>query len=171
MRQLLSIFCALLLCCACAAAEQDARPVETYLLPVPLFSAEEPGEALLGVDLDAAVALAPLGEPLSFFESPSCAFQGMDKVYTFPSLVVNTYPEQGKDLILSIYLTDDALTTGEGAYIGMHTDEILALYGEPTRTADASLTFEKGGCALSFLYDAEGFVTSILYESIRASAQ
>lgn len=176
MKKIIAILCALLLCTAPAfaqagdAASQD-EPVEPYLFIVEIAAGEENAQAVFGVDMDIAPAVALLGDPISFFESESCAFQGMDKVYTYTSFIVNTYPKDGQDLILSVYLMDDTVETPEGAYIGMHIDDITALYGEPTSSAESSVTYEKGGCALAFILDAEGYVSAITYTSVAASAQ
>lgn len=175
MKKILAILCMLSLCIVPALAETaaDAEEAveETYQFIVPVIAEGGNIEAVLAMDADFAPALALLGEPVGYFESESCAFQGLDKVYTFPSFVVNTYPQEGVDCIQSIYLMDDTVTTAEGAYIGMHIDELAALYGEPGATAEGSVSFVKGGCALAFIHDADGYVTAITYTSIAASAQ
>lgn len=174
MKTWLALLCALLVCAVPALAEAPKTEdplAETYCFIVRTLSGEETLETALAVDADLTPVLEILGEPTDYFESESCAFQGMDKVYTFASFVINTYPQDGQDKIMSIYLMDDTVETAEGAYIGMHADEIIALYGEPTKTAESSATWEKGGCALAFLYDADGCVSAITYASIAASAQ
>lgn len=172
MKKILAALCMLALMAVPAIAEEtEGIEEETYRFVVQVLSGEESADVILGVDMDAAAAVALLGEPAGYFESESCAFQGMDKVYTYPSFVINTYPQEGLDLILSVYLMDDMYTTEEGAYIGMHLDEITAIYGEPAKTAEGSVTYEKGGCALAFMHDADGYVNAITYTSIAASAQ
>lgn len=174
---LLAILFAFHFACAETAASGQTDPLDTtYFFTVPAAADTQPApDAPLFIDLlvdaDFAPSLALLGEPLSCFESESCAFQGLDKVFTFPGFCVNTYPKEGLDLIQSIYLMDDTVTTAEGAYIGMHTDELAALYGEPSAEAEGSVSFIKGGCALAFIHDADGYITAITYSSLAASAQ
>lgn len=171
MKKLFAILVALVLCLSAGYAETEEAAEETYLFVVPVVSGGETIDVALAVDADCAEAIDLLGEPASYFETESCAFQGMDKVYTYPSFVINTYPKDGADMVMSIFLMDDVFTTAEGAYIGMSVDEVKAIYGEPTAEADASVSYEKGGCALAFMYDADGYVTAITYSSIASSAQ
>ena len=176
MKKLAAVLLSLcILLCVSIAETVPAEPVvpaeETFVFLIEIGTPEEPISVSLSMDQDFAPALALLGEPLGYFESESCAFQGLDKVYTYPSFIISTYPQDGLDRILSIYLMDDMVTTSEGAYIGMHLDEVSALYGEPTSSADQSATYEKGGCALAFICDADGYVTAITYTSVAASAQ
>lgn len=165
---------ALMLSYALAEDGQNAAdmPSEESWLFIALVSSDDgPVEVPIAVDADAAPVVEVLGEPAAYFESESCAFQGLDKVYTYPSFVLYTYPLDGKDYIMSLYLMDDTVTTAEGAYIGMRMDAVSELYGEPTTTAEGSVTYEKGGCALSFLFDSDGLVNAITYSSIAANAQ
>ena len=165
---------ALTLSFALAEGTQNAAETpseESWIFLAPVSRNEELIEVPIAVDADAAPVVEALGEPVEYFESESCAFQGLDKVYAYPSFVLYTYPLDGKDYIMSLYLMDDMVTTKEGAYIGMHMDAISELYGEPTDTNEGSATYEKDGCALSFLFDVDGFVNAITYSSIAASAQ
>ena len=42
------------------------------------------GSVTIEMNSDAAAVVEKLGEPLDYFESESCAFEGLDKVYTYP---------------------------------------------------------------------------------------
>ncbi len=103
-----------------------------------------------------------LGEPTSYFESQSCAFQGLDKVYTYGSVIVRTYPEDDNDFILSIELKDDSVTTDEGVCIGDTKDTVLSVYGEAAEENDSSLVYKKGESTLTFIFDGEE-VSAITY--------
>ena len=46
---------------------------------------------------DASKVVDELGEADDYFESESCAFEGLDKVYTYPGFKLNTYPVDDKD--------------------------------------------------------------------------
>ena len=86
--------------------------------------------ALDGVEVAVNADMAPLaealGEPSDYFESESCAFQGLDKVYTYGGVIIRTYPQDGKDYVLSVELKDDAVPTREGIYIGADREAVLA---------------------------------------------
>ena len=63
-----------------------------------------------------------LGKEDAYFESNSCAFQGMDKVYAYGSVVISTYPLENVDYVYTIELKDDTVETPEGIYIGSSLD-------------------------------------------------
>lgn len=102
------------------------------------------------------------GEPDKYFESESCAFQGMDKVYTYGSVVISTYPENDKDYVLTIELKDDTITTAEGIYIGSSKADVTAAYGTATSETDVALVYDKGDCQLTFFFE-DDCVTNITY--------
>ncbi len=106
-----------------------------------------------------------LGEPTKYFESDSCAFQGKDKVYTYGSVVINTYPENNVDYVYTIELKDDTVQTKEGIYIGATVEEVKAKYGEPTSDNGTALVYSKGTSTLNFGYE-DGTVTSIVYFAV-----
>lgn len=116
------------------------------------------------VDANLAPIVAALGDPTNYFESDSCAFQGKDKVWTYGGVILRSYPEGDKDLVLSIELRDDSVSTPEGIYIGSTKDEVTAKYGAPASETGTAVTYVKGGCKLTFIL-ADGKVSSITYQS------
>lgn len=120
------------------------------------------GETRLFIDQDMAEVLTALGEPKEYFEAESCAFQGLDKTYTYSGFVITTRPDGEKDFVNSIILTDDSVTTPEGLYIGSPAADVTAAYGESDSATDTFLPYTKGNTALSFVL-SEGKVISIEY--------
>lgn len=108
-----------------------------------------------------------LGEPLSYFEAASCAFEGLDKVYTYGGFEVDTYPTAAGDFISAIILKDDTVATQEGVMIGESVQRVTEVYGEPSSSTDTLYTYEKGGSALRFILRGEEIV-SIEYVSLTA---
>ena len=43
------------------------------------------------VDMEVADVIAALGEPTSYYEVPSCAFEGLEKIYDYSSFEITTY--------------------------------------------------------------------------------
>lgn len=122
---------------------------------------------LNGVSLSINAEMAPLveqlGEPDFYFESESCAFQGLDKVYTYGSVEITTYPEDDVDYILTIALLDDTVTTPEGIYIGSTQEQVIETYGEAATTTDTSLIYtDDNGTILTFII-SDGIVSYISY--------
>ena len=105
-----------------------------------------------------------LGEPVSYYEAASCAFEGLDKIYTYSSYVLYTYPDNGVDRLASIYFQDDLVETKEGITLFMSKDDMLAAYGEPTSVNDNVYVYEKGNGNITFILK-DGEIISIEYQT------
>jgi uncharacterized lipoprotein YehR (DUF1307 family) len=115
----------------------------------------------ISVNQDMAEILVTDGDFQSYFEAESCAFNGLDKTYTYAGFIISTRPEEGKDLVNSILLTDDSVTTPEGIYIGSAKSAVVAAYGQGDEVG-LSLSYVKGDCTLNFIFDGDT-VLSIEY--------
>ncbi len=110
--------------------------------------------------------LTALGDPLDKLEAASCVHEGFDRVYYYAGFEVNTQPTaDGREIITSIYLTDDSVTTPEGIYIGMARAEADGILGYESSSTE--ITFEKHDSGLmtrlNLVYNDAGIVTSIYY--------
>lgn len=120
----------------------------------------------IGMDVSVAPVLEKLGEPVEYFEAESCAFEGMNKIYTYNSFVVETYPDQEKDLISRVILKDDSIATPEGIAIGDSRTKVEEVYGADGATEGNSVVYSKEGMKLSFIFNAsDDSVISIEYMS------
>ncbi len=124
----------------------------------------ESNGAKIEIDAKMADIEKELGEPKSYFESPSCAFGDLDKVYTYNGFRIDTYQIDGVDYVYDIVFMDDTVKTPEGAYIGDTVDTIKGFYGEPASEDDKSLVYEDGNMKLVFLL-SDGSVSTIEYLS------
>lgn len=102
-------------------------------------------------DMDAAPVIEQLGEPVSYFESTSCAFEGLDKIYTYSSFEIETYPVEDRDYISTIILKDDSIATQEGVYIGDSSEKLQQNYGSEYTERDGMIVYEKDGMELCFI--------------------
>ena len=116
------------------------------------------------VDADAAPIMEALGEPNSYFESPSCAADGIGKVYTFSDYEVETYPDGDVDRILLVRFLNDTVATAEGIDLSSSREDIVGAYGQATEETDRSLKYEKDGMSLVFIFDGDSII-SIEYDS------
>lgn len=116
------------------------------------------------VDTDAQLVVERLADPKQYFESPSCAGEGIGKLYGYDDFEIQTYPVDGKDMILYVMLRTDNVATNEGIDLSKTKDDVKAAYGEPTSDSGDALTYEKGGMKLVFLFDGEDMI-SIEYDS------
>ena len=120
-------------------------------------------DVVVEIDADAAAVVEQLGEPLSYFEAPSCAFEGIDKIYTYSSFEIETYPMEEKDFISMVTFKDDSITTPEGVGIGDTVDKVKEVYGDCTEEG-GMLVYEKDDMKLCFIVK-DGTVASVEYKS------
>lgn len=136
---------------AAAGVPAQAEPAE-YVF--------ETAGTVVALDDDMAQVLAALGEPLSYFEAASCAFEGLDKTYTYSGFVITTRPDGDHDFVNSIRLTDDSIVTPEGLFIGCSAADVKAVYGEDPQTeSEWVLGYTKGGSAMNFVLEDDKVVS------------
>ena len=116
------------------------------------------------VDADVAPIIDKLGEPSNYFESPSCAADGIGKLYTYSDFEIQTYPDGDVDKVLAVRLLNDTVSTAEGIDLSSSKDDIVAAYGDATEETDRSLKYEKDGMSLVFIFGDNGLI-SIEYDS------
>ena len=96
-------------------------------------------EVEIPMDAEAAPIIQKLGSDYKYFESASCAFEGLlDKSYSYGSAVeIGTYPgEKGeKDYISYVYLKDNTVATKEGVKVGDSVETMKDKYGAGTEDA------------------------------------
>ncbi len=107
----------------------------------------------VAMNVPAAPVLEKLGAWQSYNEAPSCAYQGMDKTYTYPGFQVVTYTMDEVDYVASVLLQDDTLSTPEGLFIGASLDDMKKAYGDGFTQNLGLYTYAKGKMTLSFLYE------------------
>jgi len=118
----------------------------------------------IGMDMEAAPIITALGEPTTYFEAPSCAFEGLDKTYNYGSFELDTYEQDGKDYISGVYLCDDLIETPEGVALYETKTDMIAAYGDDYKEEFGMLAYEKDGMKLYFILNGDE-ITSIEYTS------
>ncbi|MCL2083713.1 MAG: hypothetical protein FWH06_00460 [Oscillospiraceae bacterium] len=116
----------------------------------------------IAVGQKAAPSIEALGEPRDLFESPSCAFDGVDRIYYYSGFELYTWPEGDEDYIASLSLTDDSVSTSSGVCLGMTLEDVISAYGEDYENAQGMYIYRTGKASLSFLV-ADGEVAAIMY--------
>lgn len=116
------------------------------------------GKIQLYMHEEASAVLEVLGEPFTFLEAPSCAFQGTDRIYGYGSYEITTYEKDGKEYIYDIYFLDDSVTTDEGVYLGGTRADMEAAYGTGYIEESDSFTYIKDGMTLQFLIENDGII-------------
>ncbi len=120
----------------------------------------EVDDVLLYIDATEDVTVDLLSEEPDYFESASCAYDGMDKIYTYNNYVITFYEGDGYDGIQLITLTSDLVSTTEGVCIGSSYDDVIAAYGESDSSSETLVSYEDDGTEIRFVL-SEGSVISI----------
>ena len=100
------------------------------------------------------------GEPLKYSEVASCAFDGIDKTYTYNHYEVTTYPVDGQDKVYVIYFLDDEVTTTEGLKISDSIEDMFNKYGKDYQKEGNLYTYKQNKTMIKFIVEND-YVTSI----------
>jgi hypothetical protein len=118
---------------------------------------------LIGMPADEAIAA--LGEDYTLLESESCAGEGVDRMYTYPSARLYVFaPCEGEAVVSAVSYTDDrdgAAT--KDVRLGCAAEDVRATFGEPTELGDTRMIYRRGGAVLRVTL-REGVVTAIALE-------
>ena len=114
---------------------------------------------------DAAPIIEALGEPKSYTEAASCAFDGLDKTYYYGSFYLYTYPDGDTDRVNMVVLCDDTITTPEGLCIGDSKDKVESTYGADGYNGVNAYVYTAGDCTLTVIMDNDK-VSSIQYGAV-----
>lgn len=106
--------------------------------------------------------LDALGEPKAKTEEPSCAFDGLDKTYSYDGFNLQTYPLDGAEYVFGFWFTDGTVSTPEGIAIGSAEADVVKAYGEENRSGDNVFVLTRDGGRLTIIL-ADGKVSSIQY--------
>lgn len=113
----------------------------------------------------AADILEALGEPKTVTESPSCAFEGVDKTYYFGSFYLTTYPGKDGERVSGLWFADDAAATPEGIAIGSTREAVETAYGTDGFNGVNAYYLTKDNSKLTIIL-IDGVVGSVQYEAV-----
>jgi len=117
------------------------------------------GDVLIELDEDISYVIAGLGEPVGILEQPSCAFDGIDRIFRYPGIQIYTYPKNGADHIHTIGFFDDSIVTTEGKiHLGSNIQDVFKAYGENYRYETGMYTFTRGKTVLEFLVSDDNII-------------
>ncbi len=153
MKKLLLVF-TLALCLAGCGGEKEPQWAPFAVGPV-----EIPMHTPAGPILDA------LGEPKNTTETPSCAFEGMDKTYYYGGFYLSTYPDKKGEKVSGLWLADDTHSTPEGITIGSDREAVEAAYGTQAFNGTNAWFLVQGDSKLTIIL-VEGKVGSVQYSAV-----
>jgi len=112
------------------------------------------GDTIVDLNENITYVIAGAGEPIGVLELPSCAFDGMDRVFRYPGADLYTYPVGGDDFVYNIAFFDSTARTAEGGIrLGLSLQDVLDAYGDDYELDSGMYTFTRGLTVLEFLID------------------
>lgn len=104
-----------------------------------------------------------INEEASLSEIQSCAFDGVDKVYTYEKFEIIVASINGKDTVYSIYFDNDGVETAEGVKVTDTKDKMIEKYGtEYKEELGSKYIYVNGNVELSFIIEND-IITAIEY--------
>ncbi len=161
MKKLLIVFVAVFMLVGCSSDSNDKKETSTQEEG---FVFEINGTAV-SMNAETTPILKSLGEEISYYEAKSCAFDGLDKTYTYAGFQLMTYPKNDKDYVNSIVLKSDTVTTQEGVCIGDKKEKVEEKYGKDFENKNGAYIYTKGKSKLEFIF-TDDIITSITYTAI-----
>ncbi len=102
------------------------------------------------------------GKEENYSEIASCAFEGLDRTYTYTDYEITTFPDGDKERVFSVYFLNENVQTQEGVKITDSFDKMKEVYGEPTNQQGNQYVYTKGKTNMEFIVE-EDVITSIQY--------
>lgn len=167
---LITAMIAALCICACAkgSSEKVTGPV-TETVTEAVTEANAYSFSVNGVRIhmneNTAELLKKLGEYVNYSESSSCAFDGLDKIYSYSGFDLYTYPVKDEDFVNSVYFTDETVKTEEGIGIGDTVEKMKETYGTDYTEEFDVYTYTKGDSQLQFL-TTDGIIEAVDYQAV-----
>jgi len=121
------------------------------------------GDVPIIMDEDMSVIIDKLGEPLGVLEQPSCAFEGIDRIFRYSGVEIYTYPKGDVDHIHTISFINDSVYTTEGRIrLGANIQDAIDVYGNNYQLETGMYTFTRGQTFLRFLVN-DDIIIGITY--------
>lgn len=144
------------------SASTPANSDETSAPAAPVSEADFvltlPG-GIITFDQNITQATALLGEDYQYAEAISCAYDGLDKTFSYDGIEIITYPDGEQDFVNEIILTSGGYSTSRGTCVGDSLSELTAAYGPDYKASGALVEYELGTSVLSFTIKDDVVVT------------
>lgn len=108
-------------------------------------------------------AIRSIGGPIARGQIFSEEYNGYTRVFAYGAINIHTIPVNGQDIIQSISLRNDTITTTFGIRLGAHWDIVPGIYGHNYSSVGNTNMFVQGNTTLSFYLSDDGFIFGIEY--------
>jgi hypothetical protein len=142
--------------------ETGTEPPGNYIPQTDLTFSFKLGNNTIEMDQSMTTVIEMLGEPRGVFEAPSCAFDGIDRVFSYPGVQIHTYPGTDDDYVHTISLRDDSVRTDSGIYLGMGFEAVIEAYGSDYTHESGMYTYTRSRTTLAFFIE-DDMIIGITY--------
>ena len=139
------------------SSENEEKTEETFIF--------KDGEKEIKLGEEFSKEALGLGEEKNYSEIASCAFEGLDKTYTYENYEITTFPDGDKDKVYTIYFLNDQISTTEGVKISDDKEKMISTYGEEYETQGNQYKYKKGKTNIEFIVEND-VITSIQYSYV-----
>ncbi len=108
-------------------------------------------------------ALAAFGDDYDRMEVASCAYQGVDIIYTYPNFTLYAFSDNGVEYINVIEVEDPIIDCG-GFSVGDNISAVKAVYGEPEVEDDYGVLYRSGDTELQISTDGAEKIVAIVFK-------
>ena len=119
-----------------------------------------------GVDVIPGVSgadvIGRLGEARFVQSSPSCAFDGEERIYHYTDFDVYTSYENGRETVERVVITGNTVATERGIRVGDSLYDVVRSYGRDYEKKGENIEYDGEQCDMQFFFK-DGIVTSIRY--------
>lgn len=134
--------------------------------PIPTDDVQPLSLSYRGVELTVGMAadevMAQLGNDYTMSEAESCAGQGMDRMYRYPSVQLYVFaPLHGEARITSVSYTDDGVQSAQGVRIGCSAVDVIAAMGQADEESETRLIY-RGKESVLTIGLRDGVVVSVV---------
>ena len=129
------------------SSENEEKTEETFIF--------KDGEKEIKLGEEFSKEALGLGEEKNYSEIASCAFEGLDKTYTYENYEITTFPDGDKDKV----------STTEGVKISDDKEKMISTYGEEYETQGNQYKYNKGKTNIEFIVEND-IITSIQYSYV-----
>jgi len=140
-------------------------PIDDNIPHIPAVFFFKMGDVVIDMNQNINDVVSKIGEPSGIFEAPSCAFDGIDRIFGYNNAGVQlyTYPIGDDDFIHTIGFTNDSARTAEGGIrLGASLQAVIDAYGDDYTIDTGMYKFTRGLTSLEFLVD-DDMVIGITY--------
>lgn len=161
MKRILILFLSIILITGCATEQKEEKKDQKQEEKVG-YTIELAGQKIMVGD-DFSNIKENLGSDYERQEVESCAFEGMDTIYTYDDYEIYNYHDADKEKIYTITLLNDNITTSEGVKVGNTISDVVNTYGKDYNDAMGAYSYTKGDTILTFIFENDT-VISIEYK-------